>query len=158
MGSREPLTMKRKNTLFVDADACPVKEETLVIARSYDFEPVFVASYASYSADREGKWVFVDQQKEAADLYIVNHTHPCDIVVTQDIGLAGLLTNRHVYVLTIRGQIVSEQNVDVLLSRRYQTYRALNAGERIKGPKPFTRQDRKNFSDALINLLCQFDH
>ncbi|SFG08822.1 YaiI/YqxD family protein [Sporolactobacillus nakayamae] len=152
------LKMMKKITLFVDADACPVKNEILTIAHTFDLDTVFVASYASYSANREGTWVFVDQEKEAADLYIVNHVSPNDVVVTQDIGLAGLLTKRNVFVLSIRGQLINEKNVEALLDRRYQSYHALNAGERVRGPKPFTSQNRKYFSEALIKLLCQLDH
>lgn len=150
--------MMKKITLFVDADACPVKKEILNIAGTYQLDPIFVASYASFSPERDGTWVFVDQQKEAADLYIVNHANPGDVVVTQDIGLAGLLTKRSVFVLSVRGQLIREMNVDVLLDRRYQAYHALNAGEKIKGPKPFTSTNRKNFSDALTKLLCRLDH
>ncbi|MCQ2008433.1 MAG: DUF188 domain-containing protein [Sporolactobacillus sp.] len=148
----------KKIMLFVDADACPVKKETIMIARSFGLEPVFVASYASYSLDREGTWVFVDQEKEAADLYIVNHVSANDVVITQDMGLAGLLTKRRVFVLNIRGLLIDERNVNMLLERRYQAYQALNAGKKVRGPRPFTSQNRKYFSEALTKLLCQLDH
>ncbi|MCO7175693.1 DUF188 domain-containing protein [Sporolactobacillus kofuensis] len=150
--------MMKKLKLFVDADACPVKKEIFTITSAFQVEPVFVASYASFSTERDGNWVFVDQKKEEADLYIVNHVTSGDIVVTQDIGLAGLLTKRQVYVLTVRGRLIDEDNIEELLERRYQAYHALNSGEKIKGPKPFTSMNRKNFSDALTKLLCRLDH
>ncbi|MCO7126324.1 DUF188 domain-containing protein [Sporolactobacillus shoreicorticis] len=148
----------KKIMLFVDADACPVKKEIIMIAQSFGLEPIFVASYASYSPNREGRWVFVDQRKEAADLYIVNHVSANDIVITQDVGLAGLLTRRRVFVLSIRGLLIDERNIDMLLEQRYQAYQALNAGEKVRGPRPFTDQNRKKFSEALTKLLCRLDH
>ncbi|MCL1630405.1 DUF188 domain-containing protein [Sporolactobacillus sp. CPB3-1] len=148
----------KKITLFVDADACPVKNEILSITQAFGVEPVFVASYAAYSANQEGTWIFVDQEKEAADLYIANHAQASDLVITQDIGLAGLLTKRQVWVLTVRGLLIDERNVAMLLERRYRAYQALNAGKKVRGPKPFTNRDRKYFSEALTKLLCRIDH
>ncbi|MBM7657329.1 uncharacterized protein YaiI (UPF0178 family) [Sporolactobacillus spathodeae] len=150
--------MMKKNTIYVDADACPVKEEIMEIAGRSEFRLVFVASYASYSADREADWVFVDQKKEEADLYIVNHAIPGDFVITQDMGLAGLLTGRGVFVLTNRGSIIYERDISEILHRRYLSYKSLAAGKKLKGPKPFTDEERKKFSAALTKLLCHLDH
>lgn len=150
--------MVRKFTLYVDADACPVKREILAAAKVFDVQPVFVASYASFGFDRESVWIFVDQEKEAADLYILNHAHPGDAAVTQDMGLASMLAGRGVSVLSDRGKEIAERNVPEILNRRYLSRKTLAAGGKIKGPKPFTDEDRKKFSVALTNLLCRLDH
>ncbi|MCE7700169.1 MAG: DUF188 domain-containing protein [Methanobacterium paludis] len=147
--------MNRKITIFVDADACPVKEEIGTIAAIFNADPVFVASYAAFHPDGGSKWVFVDQRKEEADLYIVNHVCPGDVVVTQDMGLAGLLTVRGVYVLSVRGALISEARIAALLHRRYLAYKLLRSGRKVRGPAAFTRENRRNFSDALTNLLCR---
>ncbi len=148
----------RKITLYVDADACPVKNEIRLIAGSFGIEPVFVASYASFSQNQESKWVYVDQRKEAADLYIVNHAFPGDLVVTQDMGLAGLLTGRGISVISIHGVEIEERRVPEILHRRYLAYKSLLAGRKIRGPRPFTDENRKEFSDALTKLLCRLVH
>ncbi|RYM05320.1 hypothetical protein EWH99_06965 [Sporolactobacillus sp. THM7-7] len=150
--------MDKKNRLFVDADSCPVKKEILAVAVRFGICPIFVASYASFSSDREATWVFVDQEKEAADLYIANHVRQGDFVVTQDIGLAALVLRRGVFVLSIRGKEISENNISRLLDRRYLARQSLRSGKKLKGPKPFTDEDRKKFSDTLTKLLCRLDH
>lgn len=146
--------MKRKITIFVDADACPVNEEIRMIAERFQTETVFVASYAAFHSDERSNWVFVDQRKEEADLYIVNHIHSGDLCVTQDIGLAGLLTVRGVYVLTVRGVLISDSRIAALLHRRYVAYKKLRAGKKVRGPAAFTKEDHRKFSDALTKLLC----
>lgn len=148
----------KKYTMFVDADACPVKEEIRQIVKSYDCRLIFVASYASFSTDAQAEWVFVDQKKEEADLYIVNHVKTGDVVITQDMGLAGLLTGRGVYVLSNRGREISDQEISGILHDRYLSYKSLAAGQKVKGPKPFRDEERKKFSNALTKLLCRLDH
>lgn len=94
--------MNNKPTIHVDADACPVKDEILHCASLHEIEVCFVASYKNMMNNPEGKWVYVDADKEAADLYIVNSVKKGDIVVTADIGLAGTLLPKNVYVLSPR--------------------------------------------------------
>ena len=83
--------MNEKLSIYVDADACPVKKEILDCATRFQVDVVFVASYINMMNNPEGKWVYVDAVKEAADLYIVNAVKKGDIVITNDIGLAGTL-------------------------------------------------------------------
>lgn len=147
--------MNRKITIFVDADACPVNEETRIVAEKFKTDTVFVASYAAFRCDNRSKWVFVDQRKEEADLYIVNHIRSGDVCVTQDLGLAGLLTVRGVYVLSVRGTLISEAHMGSLLERRYLAYKQLRSGKRVRGPAAFTREHHRKFSNALTKLLCR---
>lgn len=150
----------KKKTLYVDADACPVKNEIREVVRGFHFQPVFVASYAAFQhEDRSDEtWIYVDQEKEAADLYILNHAQPGDAAVTQDMGLASLLHARGVSVLSVRGREINEQDVPQLLYGRYLAYKLRSAGRKVKGPRPFTDLYRKKFSNALTNLLCRLDH
>jgi uncharacterized protein YaiI (UPF0178 family) len=150
----------KKTTLFVDADACPVTEEIRQITARFGVPPVFVASYAGYRRDdhAEEKWIYVDQEKEAADLYIVNHACRGDAAVTQDMGLASLLTGRGISVLSIYGKQIRDQDIPQILHKRYLSYKSLQSGRKIRGPRRFSDRDRKNFSFALTNLLCRLIH
>ncbi|RYL91588.1 hypothetical protein EWI07_10795 [Sporolactobacillus sp. THM7-4] len=150
--------MEKRTRLYVDADACPVKKEIVAITDPFGIDPIFVASYASFVNEQQSTWVFVDQEKDSADLYIINHVDPGDVVITQDFGLASLVTGRGVFVLTVRGILIDENSIPELLNRRFLSYKSLAAGRKIKGPKPFTDEDRKKFSDALTKLLCRLGH
>ncbi|MCK1991540.1 YaiI/YqxD family protein [Peribacillus muralis] len=148
--------MNDKPTIHVDADACPVKDEILHSARLHDIDVCFVASYKNMMNDPEGKWVYVDADKEAADLYIVNAVKKGDIVVTADIGLAGTLLPKGVYVLSPRGKEYTDENIFMLLDMRYQSAKLRRQGKHTKGPKPFTKEDRLCFTKKLLKILSNF--
>lgn len=133
----------------MDADACPVKDEILELSSHYDVESIFVASYVHHSTRYRGEWIFVDPDREAADLYIVNHVNRGDLVITQDMGLAGLLTQRGVYVLSNRGKTIDEGNIATLLDQRYASKKMREQGKRTKGPKAMTSEDKQSFTKAL---------
>ncbi len=139
--------------IIVDADACPVKEEITLLGKEFEVDVVFVASYAHYSAERRSNWIYVDSEKEAADIYIANHVSKGDVVVTQDMGLASLLTHKGVYVMTERGKILMEKDMPTILHQRYLSYKQLSAKKKVKGPKAFTDQDRSKFYNVLRNHL-----
>ncbi|TXC89977.1 YaiI/YqxD family protein [Metabacillus litoralis] len=142
--------------IYVDADACPVKQEVMDIAGKYKIDVTFVASY-NHSSDKTygGKWVFVDTGKEEADLYIVNHVNKHDIVISQDIGLAGLLLRKNVIVVTPRGKQYTEANIESALQFRYLSAMERRSGKYTKGPKKFTAEDTINFITTIEKILSK---
>ncbi|MEC2076529.1 YaiI/YqxD family protein [Metabacillus fastidiosus] len=142
--------------VFVDADACPVKQEIVSVASKYHFEVVFVASY-NHLSDKKygGDWVFVDTGKEAADLYIVNNVRKNNVVVTQDIGLAGLLLKKDVHIVTPRGKQYTEHNIETALQFRYLSAKERRRGKYLKGPKRFTDEDLLNFIMTFEKMLSK---
>ncbi|MDR4888974.1 YaiI/YqxD family protein [Fredinandcohnia sp. QZ13] len=145
---------EKKNKIFVDADACPVKEEIVSIAGTYNINVVFVASYAHVMSNPiGGKWVYVDADKEAADLYIMNHAIKKDIVITQDTGLASILVNRGVTVLSPRGKEFKEEDMEQILHFRFLSAKERRSGSYSKGPKPFTDEDKQHFTKIFKKSL-----
>ncbi|WP_019242624.1 MULTISPECIES: YaiI/YqxD family protein [Bacillus] len=149
--------MSDKPTLIVDADACPVKEECISCAKKYHIEVIFVASIKnktnSYS---DAKWVYVDWDKEAADIYMMNHSKKGDIAVTSDIGLAAALIGKGVCVISPRGIFYNESNIDSLLFMRHEAAKKRRKGVYSKGPKAFTAHERDNFRKTLLKILSNF--
>ncbi|MBA4535859.1 DUF188 domain-containing protein [Bacillus aquiflavi] len=143
-------------TLFVDADACPVKAEIVEIGKLFTVEIIFVASYAHMINDTfTQNWVYVDNRKEEVDLYILNHVSHGDIVVTHDIGLASSLLVKEVHVLSPRGMLFEEKFISTALHMRYLAAKARRNGIYGKGPKRFNLQDRKRFKEQLIKILSE---
>jgi uncharacterized protein YaiI (UPF0178 family) len=142
--------------IYVDADACPVKQEIMNIAGKYNIEVIFVASY-NHTSDNTygGRWIFVDTGKEEADLYIVNHVQKGDLVISQDIGLAGLLLRKDVIVVTPRGKRYTEANIDTALQFRYLSAMERRGGKYTKGPKKFTEEDTLNFITTMEKILSK---
>ncbi|MFD2446096.1 YaiI/YqxD family protein [Bacillus sp. CGMCC 1.16607] len=144
-------------TIFVDADACPVKMEIVEIANSFSVNCLFVASYAHVSTDPvRAKWKYVDTHKEAVDFYIMNQVSKGDIVVTQDIGLASTVLPFGVYALSPRGTLYSEETIHTALDLRFLSAKARKQGIYGKGPKAFTQQDRDCFVQTLTKILSNF--
>lgn len=144
----------RKPIILVDADACPVKEEISGIAHTYQMDVYFVASYSHIVKNEiPGTWVYVDDEKESADLCILNHAKKHDVVVTQDHGLASMLVSRNVYVLSPRGKQYEESEMDMMLHMRFLSAKERRKGNYSKGPKAFSQQDRENFMHSLKKTL-----
>lgn len=149
---------KKSYQVFVDADACPVKNEILQIANTYHIEVTFVASYSHVMTNKlGGKWIYVDTGKEEVDMYIVNHSKKMDIVITQDIGLASLLLPKKIIVISPRGRQYLENTIDLALNMRYISAKERRKGHHSKGPSPFTDIDRMNFSSTFEKILSNLE-
>lgn len=143
-----------EQTVYVDADACPVKDEIEAICRKFHMNLVFVASYAHSIQQNEGyKVVMVDSRAEEVDLYIVNHCRHGDIVVTQDHGLASLLLPKGIKVISPRGKQFLNETMDELLLVRHLGQLQRRAGMRTKGPSKFTNEDILKFIEGFEKIL-----
>jgi uncharacterized protein YaiI (UPF0178 family) len=140
--------------IFVDADACPVKEEIVAIAKEYKLSVTFIVSTAGYF---ERGWdvekIMVDSMPQAVDIAIINRLESGDIVVTQDYGLALLVLGKRGRAISPRGFIFTNENIDGCLLRRQMNTEARNAGIRRKGPKKRTHKDRDKFERSFRRLL-----
>jgi uncharacterized protein YaiI (UPF0178 family) len=131
-----------------------VKEEIVEIATKHSIEVIFIASYAHMKVEQsDWKWKYVDSSKEAVDLFIMNAVKQHDVVITQDIGLASTLLLKNVYVLSPRGIIMDEKDINIALDLRYLSAKARRRGIYGKGPKPFSDGDRQRFKRNLIRIL-----
>jgi uncharacterized protein YaiI (UPF0178 family) len=149
--------MPKIKRIFVDADACPVKEEIVQVGYRHDVDIYFVASYAHQTNFQRGNWVYVDSFKDEADFYIFKHAAEGDLVVTQDMGLAGLLLKQGVQVISPRGHLFKDGNMDTILYNRYISAKLRRGGTFTKGPKPFSKEDRKRFLDILQKILSNHE-
>lgn len=142
--------------IFVDADACPVKEEIVAIARKNKIEVMFVVSMAGYS---QRAWnvtqVLVDSIPQAVDIAIINKMEAGDVVVTQDYGLALLVLGKKGKAISPRGYFFTDNNIGRLLQRRQIHSDARKAGVRLKGPRKRSNEDKKRFSKNFQTLLAE---
>ncbi len=138
---------------IVDADACPVKTEINQLAKEFQLDVIYVASYNHFrSVANDETWIYVDTEKESADIRIVNLAQKNDIVVTQDIGLASMLLAKCV-VFSNRGEIYLEERMTMMLEQRNDRRKERKLGKYSKGPKAMTDQDRRHFYQNVRNFL-----
>ncbi|OCA86430.1 DUF188 domain-containing protein [Pradoshia sp. D12] len=149
---------KSRLTVFVDADACPVKEEVLSVCKPYEVDINFVAAYTN-TTDRypDVTWKWVEPGRDAADLYILNHLKRHDIVITEDIGLAAGCLAKHAYVLTSRGKEITDNEIDSFLETRHLNAKARRSGKYEKGPRKIKDLDKNKFSEALQKILSKIE-
>ena len=142
--------------ILIDADASPVKNEVIALAEQYDLEVVLVSSIAHYSTETHPdfvKVIYVEKGADQADFKIVQLAKKDDIIITQDYGLASLLLPKGCHVLHHKGSQYTAENIDQLLHNRHFSAMQRKSGQRTKGPKPFTKENRRQFKDYFERFL-----
>jgi uncharacterized protein YaiI (UPF0178 family) len=140
--------------IFVDADACPVKQEVYRVANRYKLSVTLVAG--SWMRIPEGVKItlkVVDQGMDAADDWIVEHLEANDIVVTSDIPLAARCVDRGAYVLGPTGKLFTDDNIGPALATRDLLSELRELGEVTGGPPPFDKRDRSRFLEGLDKAI-----
>ena len=144
-------------TIFMDADACPVTQDAMALARSHSVPVVLVANQSQNLArfvGRKGVEILqVGSGRDSADFAMVPRLAPGDIVVTGDVGLAAMALGRGCRVLSPRGRQYLPATIDAELAVRHAEQRYRRAGGRTTGPTPFRDDDRERFQESLKRLL-----
>lgn len=141
-------------TIYVDADACPVKPEILKVAERCALQVVMVANTGLRpSRDPMVKMVTVSGAFDAADDWIVEHAEKGDIAITADVPLAARLVEKGVHVTGPTGKLFTKETIGVQNAMRDFNQYLREAGE-IKGYNaPFSAKDRSNFLQAMDKLV-----
>lgn len=136
--------------IYVDADACPVKEEVYRVAGRYRLDVTLVANSAFRVPDEERiDLVVVPGGIDVADDWIADHSGEGDIVITADIPLAARCLSKGARVIGTTGRPFTEDNVGNALVTREILSHLRDAGEVTSGPPPFEKRDRSRFLQAL---------
>jgi uncharacterized protein len=136
--------------IFVDADACPVKDEVYKVGRRYQLEVVVVAaSFLMVPKEPRIERVIVDAGPDAADDWIAEQARAGDIVVTHDIPLASRCLAAGALVLGPTGRVFTTDSIGQALAGRAIGEHLRSMGEVTRGPSPFGPKDRSRFLSAL---------
>ena len=140
--------------IFVDADACPVKEEVYRVAQRYDVE-VLLVSNAWIRTPREGRveLVLVGGELDAADAWIIEQITEGDIAITADIPLAAACLEKGGRVVGPRGRPFTEQSIGDALATRELMSQLREMGEVTGGLPPFEKRDQSRFLQALDQMI-----
>lgn len=142
--------------IFVDADACPVKQEVYRVAKRCHLQVTLVAnSWMRIPDDDEVTLKVVSDGFDAADDWIAEAVTANDIVITADIPLASRCLKKNAHVIGPNGKPFKEDNIGDALATRELMAELRDAGEIGGGPPPFQKRDRSNFLQKL-NEVIQF--
>ena len=138
--------------IYIDADACPVREEVYRVAGRLGLE-VFVVSNGTRPIRPPGlpyvKMVIVGEAMDAADDWIAEHICAADVCVTGDIPLASRCLKKNARVVAPDGRRFTEANIGNALAGRELARHLRELGSGGKGPPPFAKADRSRFLSAL---------
>ena len=140
--------------VFVDADACPVKQEVYRVASRYDLEVTLVAN--SWMRVPSEPWLrleLVGDGADAADDWIIENVQPHDIVITADIPLADRCLRKGASVIGLTGKPFTEINIGGAVATRNLLSELRGAGEITGGPPPINRSDRSRFLQQLDQVV-----
>ena len=136
--------------IFVDADACPVKNEIYRVAERYGLKVFIVAnSFMNVPRCDMIERVIVPEGPDVADGWIVDRVTANDIVITADIPLAGRCVKKGAAVLSPTGKTFDDDSIGMALATRDLMTDLRSAGAVTRGPPPLTRQDISRFLSAL---------
>lgn len=142
--------------IYVDADACPVKDEVYRVAGRYGLH-VFVVSNSFLNLPRE-PWierVVVGDKFDAADDWIAERANRGAVVITADVPLASRCVKAGAVALAPNGKAFTESSVGLALATRNLMQDLREAGAITGGPRPFSPKDRSAFLGALDRVVMR---
>lgn len=140
--------------IFVDADACPVKDEVYRVAARYDIYVVLVANMTMRTPEGLAVgMVVVDSGPDEADNWIAENVRAGDIVITADIPLAARCLEVGCGVLGINGRPFDEDMIGAALATRQLKSDLREAGVVSGGPAVISGKDRSRFLSQLDNFV-----
>jgi uncharacterized protein len=140
-------------TVYIDADACPVKEEVYRVARRYAMKVKVVANSLMRVPTDELVELVVREGFGAADDWIVEQSGPGDVVITADIPLAARALAKGARVLDAKGYPFTENDIGEALGMRELMDELRKSGVMTGGPAPMTPKDRSRFLSKLDEAI-----
>jgi uncharacterized protein YaiI (UPF0178 family) len=136
--------------IYIDADGCPVKEEVYRVAGRHALKVWVVANgWLRVPDDPLVTRVTVSEGLDRADDWIAERIGPGDLAITADVPLANRCVKRGARVIAPNGRPFTEASIGADLASRNLMTALREAGEIRSGGRPFTKQDRSRFLNAL---------
>jgi uncharacterized protein YaiI (UPF0178 family) len=144
------------NAIYIDADACPVKDETYRVAERHSLR-VYVVSNGGIRPNPNPliETIIVAEGADAADMWIADRVGPGDICVTGDIPLAAKVLAAGAAAIRHNGDLFTTQNIGQQLGMRdlMADIRAANPLGSSGGGRPFSKADRSQFLNSLEQIV-----
>jgi uncharacterized protein YaiI (UPF0178 family) len=138
--------------IYVDCDACPVKDITEKIAKENSIELIFVTDVNHIIKSDYAEVITVSQGADSVDICLINKVQKGDIVVSQDYGVAAMALGKGACAIGNSGLIYTNENIDKLLFERFLGKKQRNSPKRkahFKSIKKRSIEDDLNFEKSL---------
>ena len=142
--------------IYIDADACPVKEETYKVAARYGLRTLVVSnSHLQIPPSRLIARIIVGAGADVADDWIAEQVVAGDVVVTNDIPLAGRVLAKGAHAVAPYGRAFTNDSIGLALAQRSLMEHIRSTGEIAGGPPPFSSANRSQFLQALDQTITR---
>ena len=144
--------------IYVDADACPVKDEVYRVAGRHGVKTILVSNaWLNVPRDPLIERVVVPFGLDVADDWIAERAGPGAVVITADIPLAARAVKAGASVIAPNGKVFTEASIGMALATRNLMDGLRSAGETTGGPPPFAPKDRSSFLSALDLAIVRLE-
>lgn len=142
--------------IYIDADACPVKDEVYQVAARHGVYVLIVANSRMRIPRGAGvEMIVVDEGPDAADDWIAEHIRAGDVAVTADIPLAARCLEVGARVLGTNGEPFTDDSIGSALATRELKSELRESGVATGGPPPLSQRERSRFLGRLDQLVVQ---
>lgn len=146
---------EKSPSIFVDADACPVKKEIYRVSERFSFKIIIVSNKPQKIPNRPSvELKIVGNEPDAADDWIADNINVNDIAVTADIPLAKRCIDKKAFVTTPRGREMDNKSIGSALASRNLADILRNEGMETGGPPPINRKTKSAFLQTF-DLICR---
>jgi len=143
-------------TIYIDADACPVKEETYKVAARHGLRTVVVSnSFVQIPPSPLIARMIVGAGADVADDWIAGQIAAGDVVVTSDIPLAARVLAQAAHAIAPYGRAFTPDSIGLALAQRSLMEHIRSTGETTGGPPPFSPANRSQFLQALDQAITR---
>ena len=139
--------------ILVDADACPVKEIIVRLAKERNIPVTMLIDTSHQLNDGYSEVITVDKQADSVDFALMGLLAREDVVVTQDFDLAAMVLGKGSRAVNQNGMAYTDGNIDKLLMERHIGAKVRRCGGRIKGPAKRTKEDDERFEAVFAEML-----
>jgi uncharacterized protein len=140
--------------ILVDADACPVKDIIVKIAKVHKIPVLMFIDTSHLLADGYSEVITVDKAKDSVDIALINKALKGDIVITQDYGLAAMVLGKGGVAINQNGLLYTTENMDRLLFERHLSQKARRSKIRAGKIKKRTKEDDNSFEKAFTEQIA----
>lgn len=142
--------------IFIDGDACPMKDEVYRVAARHWLQVVLVANQRMRTPEGLGvEMIVVDQGPDVADDWIVDNVRAGDVVITADVPLAARCIEKRAHVVGNDGRPFTEDSIGSALASRNLNAELRERGTLFGGPSGVSDKDRSRFLNELEKVVQQ---
>ena len=139
--------------ILIDADGCPVVNETVKIAVHHHLQCLILCDTSHHIQKEGAQTMMFDKGADSVDFALVSLLQKGDIVITQDYGLAAMCLAKRAIPIHQDGVVYTDENIEGLLMARHMAHKVRRGGGRLKGPAKRTQKQTDQFVECLEKMV-----